>query len=89
MKRHLTVLILLIPSCAFAQSVYMHEAQDDAAASFRFIPKDMDDSSIKCIYDKISNGDTIDYKFSSIINMDNNSVENKPIETSLFKPEDF
>lgn len=33
MKRHLTVLILLIPSFAFAQSVYMHEAQDDAANS--------------------------------------------------------
>ena len=31
MKRGLTLLSLLIPSYAFAQSVYMHEAQDDAA----------------------------------------------------------
>lgn len=32
MKRHLTVLALLIPSLTFAQSVYMHEAQDDGGS---------------------------------------------------------
>lgn len=32
MKKHLTVLILLIPSFAFAQSVYMHEAQSDGSS---------------------------------------------------------
>lgn len=33
MKRYFVFLHILLPSCLFAQSVYMHEAQDDAANS--------------------------------------------------------
>lgn len=33
MKKHIVALILLLPSFVNAQSVYMHEAQDDAAAN--------------------------------------------------------
>lgn len=59
-----------------------------AASAFRFIPKDLDDNSIKNIYDKISAGSVIEQKFSSISDID--IVEDiPPIENNLFKAEDF
>ena len=61
-----------------------------AASAFRFIPKDLDDNSVKNIYDKISAGSVIEQKFSSITDIDIvEDIPNKPIENNLFKAEDF
>lgn len=62
-----------------------------AAASFRFIPKDMDDNSVKNIYDHIISGGNIENKFSSIIDYVD-SEETKDANTTeipLFSPDDF
>lgn len=61
-----------------------------AAASFRFIPSDVDDDCVKAIYNIISSGEGLKYKFSSITNVvDIDNRVNKTAILSLFKPEYF
>lgn len=62
-----------------------------AAASFRFIPRDMDDNSVKNIYDHIISGKKIENKFSSIIDYvdSENTKDDNSSEIPLFSPDDF
>ena len=61
-----------------------------AASSFRFIPKDIDDTYIKVIYNKICSGETIEQKFNYITDSDiAGELLEKPLEQTLFKASDF
>lgn len=61
-----------------------------AASSFRFIPKDLDELSMRIIYDKICNGENIEQRFSSIFDSDlGDGLSNTIIQPNLFSVIDF
>ena len=61
-----------------------------AASSFRFVPRDLDDYSVKAIYDKICDGGVLERKFSTLTDKDIIvPTERKTLEYCLFSAVDF